>query len=85
MLYSPEDHESYLIAGAAVECSIVTRGLGLEIDAFPSTRLPIPDEGDVAAVASHALFLYSDAMSAPNETTKFIRIMTLLEFLANPD
>ncbi|PWK52825.1 hypothetical protein C8D97_10443 [Pleionea mediterranea] len=85
MLYTPEHHESYLIAGAAVECSIVIKGLGLEIDSPPTTQMPTPELGEVSLIASHGLSLLTDAMTASNETTKFIRLMTLLEFLASPD
>lgn len=85
LLYSIEDHESYLIAGDAVECSIVIKGLGLEINGQPLTHIPNPSEGELAGIALHGLFLFSDAANSSNETIKFIRIMTLLEFLASPD
>lgn len=85
LVYSSEDHESYLIAGAAVECSVVVRGIGLEITSCISMSMPQADEGEVAAVFVHALTLHSDAMTAPNDTIKFMRIFTLLDFLANPD
>jgi hypothetical protein len=83
-LYDFESDTSYLIAGSCVNSSIV-KGLGLEIDSAPSSFIPFPFEGEVAAIASHGLRLFSDAMNASNITTKFIRIMTLLEFLASPD
>ncbi len=85
LLYSPEDHESYLIAGAAVESSVIVRGLGLELDTNPLLALPSPNDGDVAGVVLHGLSLYSEALNSSNETIKFIRIMTLFEFLASPD
>lgn len=85
LLYSLEDHESYLIAGAAIECSVVVRGLGLELDANPQLALPNPKEGGVAGVVLHGLSLYSEALNSSNETIKFIRVMTLFEFLASPD
>lgn len=85
LLYSPEDHESYLIAGAAVESSIIVRGLGLELDTNPLLALPSPDDGDVAGVVLHGLSLYSEALNSSNETIKFTRVMTLFEFLASPD
>lgn len=84
LLYAPEDHESYLIAGAAVESSVVVRGLGLELDTNPLLALPSPNDGDVAGVVLHGLSLYSEALNSPNETIKFTRVMTLLEFLASP-
>lgn len=85
LLYSPEDHESYLIAGAAIESSVIVRGLGLELDTDPQLALPSPRDGDVAGVVLHGLSLYSEALNSSNETIKFIRVMTLFEFLASPD
>lgn len=85
LLYSPEDHESYLIAGAAVESSAIVRGHGLELDASPLLVLPSPDDGEVAGVVLHGLSLYSEALNSSNETIKFSRVMTLFEFLASPD
>jgi len=85
LLYTPEDHESYMIAGDATECAIVAKGLGLELDFDIQEPLPRPTDGEVAAVAVHALTLFSDAMQSSNDTIKFMRVMTLLEFLASPD
>ena len=85
LLYAPEDHESYLIAGAAVESSVVVRGLGLELDADPLLALPSPSDGEGAGVVLHGLSLYSEALNSPNETIKFTRVMTLFEFMASPD
>lgn len=85
LLYSPEDHESYLIAGAAVESSVIVRGLGLELDTKPLLALPSPIDGDVSGVVLHGLSLYSEALNSSNETIKFMRVMTLFEFLASPD
>lgn len=85
LLYSPEDHESYLIAGAAVESSVIVRGLGLELDSAPLLTLPNPNDGDVAGIVLHGLSLYSEALYSSNETIKFIRVMTLFELLASPD
>ncbi|MDP3269809.1 MAG: hypothetical protein Q8M40_12305 [Legionella sp.] len=85
LLYSAENNESYIIAGAAVESSIVVRGLGLELDGDSILTIPNPSDGYIAGVALHALSLHSEALNASNETIKFIRIMTLFEFLASPD
>ena len=85
LVYSAEDNESYLIAGAAVESSIIVRGLGLELDGDPMLATPAPSDGYVAGVVLHALSLYSEALNSSNETIKFIRMMTLFEFLASPD
>lgn len=85
MIYTLPDHESYLIAGEAIECSIVTKGLGLDLDVDITDKLPESADGEVASVAIHGLSLLSDVMTANNDTIKFIRAMILLEFLANPD
>lgn len=84
LLFSPEDNESYLIAGAAVESSVIVRGLGLELDANPQLTLPSANDGEVAGVVLHGLSLYSEALNSSNETIKFSRVMTLFEFLASP-
>lgn len=85
LLYSPEDHESHLIAGAAVESSVIVRGLGLELNANPHLALPTANDGEVAGVVLHGLSLYSEALNSSNETIKFTRVMALFEFLVNPD
>jgi hypothetical protein len=73
LLYSPEDHESYLIAGAAVESSVIVRGLGLELDANAQLALPSANDGEVAGVVLHGLSLYSEALNSSNETIKLPR------------
>lgn len=85
MIYTLPDHESYLIAGEAIDCSIVAKGIGLDLDIDISENIPTPTDGEVANVAIHALSLYSDVMTANSDTIKFSRAMTLLEFLASPD
>lgn len=85
LLYTFMDNESYLIAGAAINSTILMKGLGLEFSPEPNNLIIEPSQGEVAAIAIHGLSLFSDAMSANNDTIKFTRIMTLLEFLATPD
>lgn len=85
LLYCLEDHESYLIAGAAGGYAEVTAGIGLELDHEEPQPLPSAADGEVGAVAAHALSLLTDAMYSRNDTSKFVRTMTLLEFLANPN
>ncbi len=78
------DHESYLIAGSAI-ISTITKGIGLEISTPPLTNYPEERLGEIAMIARHGLSLLSDAMMANSDTTKFYRMMTLLEFLAKPN
>jgi hypothetical protein len=85
MIYSLPDHESYLIAGDAIDCSVVAKGLGLDLNADLPDKLPSRTDGEVACLAIHGLTLFSDVMTANSDTIKFVRAMTLLEFLANPD
>lgn len=85
MIYTLPDHESYLIAGEAIDCSIVAKGLGLDLSVDLPDKLPSANDGEVASVAIHGLSLFSDVMAANSDTIKFVRAMTLLEFLANPD
>lgn len=85
MIYTLPDHESYLIAGEAIKCSIVAKGLGLDLSIDLPDKLPSANDGEVSSVAIHGLSLFSDVMTANNDTIKFGRAMTLLEFLANPD
>lgn len=84
LLYSPLEHESYLIAGGAIESAVIVRGLGLELDSIPPGNIPSREDGEVAGILIHGLSLYSDALYSYNSTTKFIRAMTLLEYLASP-
>ena len=85
MIYTFVDHESYLIAGEAIDSSIVVKGLGLDLNMDLPARLPTAADGEVAGVAIHGLLLFSDVMTASSDTIKFVRAMTLLEFLASPD
>jgi hypothetical protein len=85
LLYCLEDHESYLIAGEAAGYSLISSGIGLDFDFDYPAPLPSASDGEVGAIALHALSMFSDAMYARNDTSKFLRTMTLMEFLANPD
>jgi hypothetical protein len=80
---------SEFVAGEAILHSIVSKGLGLELDEIQCARvdgdrLPSPLDGEVGSFAQHALRLFSDALNANTNTNKFLRAMTLLEFLAVP-
>jgi hypothetical protein len=84
LLYCLGDHESYLIAGEAAGYSLMSSGIGLDFDFDYPEPLPSASDGEVGAIALHALSLFSDAMYARNDTSKFLRTMTLMEFLASP-
>ena len=85
LLYCQTDHESHLIAGEAAGYASISSGIGLDLDFDYPEPLPAASDGEVGAVALHALSLLSDAMYARNDTSKFLRTMTLMEFLANPN
>ncbi|GGZ32756.1 hypothetical protein GCM10011273_18730 [Asticcacaulis endophyticus] len=82
LFYALEDHESYIIAGEVITHQIVV-GLGLEIGAHVSVE-PLA-HGEVGHIARQGLMLYTQALEASTETAKFIQLMNLIEFLAEPD
>ena len=84
LIYTSGDHESYQIAGAAANAIAIVSGIGLDLYSSELEPPPTPQAGEMAALASHALALLSDAMYARNQTSRFLRAMTLLEFLACP-
>lgn len=89
LLYTLLDNESYVIGGAVVTHSTV-KGLGLELDGSQTSSIenhPLMESniGEVGNIARMALNLNSGIFEANNITTKFIRAMNLLEFLAYPD
>lgn len=85
LLYCPQDHESYLVAGEASGYAVISSGIGLDFGRGYLEPLPSASDGEVGAVVVHALSLLSDAMYSRNDTSKFLRTMTLMEYLANPD
>lgn len=82
LIYNPLKNESRLITGAAVESVVAIKGIGLHIATQQNHQCPSPDIGEVSGIISNALSIYSDVLMAQNQTAKFIRAMTLLEYLA---
>lgn len=80
-LFNPKKRQGRLIAGAAFTHAI-TVGLGLALE--PVAEADFPRDGEVGRIAQHGLSLYRDALEAYDHTSRFVRAMTLLEFLANP-
>lgn len=81
-VYDPQRHEGRIVAGAAyTHC--VTRGLGMELRQFEWNELP--QRGEVGAMVSQALALYSQLLESNSATSKFVQAMSLLEFLAYPE
>lgn len=79
---------AYLLSGS-VEITRPVKGLGLEICSLDTSELQLLGledlNSEVSRVIKYALQLYSDALYSHNLTIKFIRIMTLFEYLAFPD
>lgn len=82
LFYTLEDHESYIVAGEIVTHQIVV-GLGLELDNIDTS--PDIGCGEIGHIARHGLRMHTIALEAANDTTKFIQMMTLIDYLAEPD
>ncbi|MDF2812149.1 MAG: hypothetical protein K0S56_3180 [Microvirga sp.] len=81
LFYSRDDHESYIIAGEIVTHQLLV-GVGTDMSGVFVAPIPI---GELGALATHALRLYSEALEAQSETSRFVQLMSLIEFLANPN
>jgi len=89
LLYNLFDNESYVIGGSVVT-HFTVKGSGLELAGSQTLSIenhPLMGNniGEVGNIARMALNLNSGVFEANNITTKFIRAMNLLEFLAYPD
>ncbi len=89
LLYTLLDNESYIIGGSVITHYTV-KGLGLELDDLQTSSIekhPLMESniGEVGNIARMGLNLNTGIFEANNITTKFIRAMNLLEFLAFPD
>lgn len=85
LLYNAEDHESYVVAGSILT-SQVTKSLGLDVEISQALvhHLPGPGDGEAGAVIQRALAIFSEALYANTDTSRFIALTGLLEFLAAP-
>ncbi|MEK6638885.1 MAG: hypothetical protein AABY88_12470 [Pseudomonadota bacterium] len=82
MFYAPEDHESYIIAGQILTHQVI---IGVGLDMTGSIMVRSTGDGEVGAVARQALRMYSEALEASTETSRFVQMMALIEFLAAPE
>ncbi|HEX8238369.1 MAG TPA: hypothetical protein VF574_01370 [Allosphingosinicella sp.] len=80
LFYSAEDHESYIIAGQVATHQLIC-GIGLDLSGV--TVEPV-GSGEVGSIVRHGLRLYSEAMEAATETSRFVQMLSLIEFLADP-
>lgn len=81
LFYAPEDHESYVIAGQILTHEVIA---GIGLDMYSVTVRPL-GAGEVGSIAAQALRMFSEALEAGSETSRFVQMMSLLEFLAAPD
>lgn len=89
IVYDRSNRTARLLAGESLMHSTVSKGTGLELwssqcASADDSPLPTPSDGEVGGIACHALRLFSDVMNSNTNTSKFLRAMTLLEFLASP-
>lgn len=82
LFYAPDDHESYIIGGRVLTHQVIA-GIGLDLTGAPMVR-PV-GEGEVGSVARHALRLYSEALEAATDTSRFVQLLSLIEFVAAPE
>jgi hypothetical protein len=82
LFYDLSDHESYLIAGKFLTHDIVA-GQGLDMTGIG--RLPVLARGEVGNVARHALNMLSQAIEANTDTSKFVQMLAVIEYIADPD
>ncbi|QKF81673.1 hypothetical protein [Halarcobacter ebronensis] len=74
-------NESKLISGAVFNAQ-ATKGLGLALSQ-PEWDI-FPKNGEVGKLVNHAMILYSQIIKTESSTSKFVQILSLLEFLAYP-
>lgn len=82
LFYARKDHESYIIGGQILTHQVIA-GIGLDLS-VPVKVSPI-GKGDIGSITAHALRMYSEALEAGTETSRFVQLMSLIEFLANPN
>jgi|GEM_PF-1906024 len=81
LFYSRDDHESYIIAGEIVTHQLLL-GRGTDMRGVFVHSIPT---GELGVLATHALRLFSEALEAQSETSRFVQLMSLIEFLADPN
>ena len=80
LFYSTVENKGYILAGEVHRHKVIA-GLGLDMS---NVAVVLPSAGEVGQIARHGLRLYSAALEANSETAKFMQMMTLVEFLADP-
>lgn len=80
-VYNAARQEGRVLGGAAFT-HIVTKGIGLPVEALP--EIALPSSGETGMIVKQALSLYSTLLESNSPTAKFIQAIALLEFLADP-
>lgn len=81
MLYSPSSGMARIFGGASFTHS-VNDGMGMPVPQVEFDQLPL--EGEMGAIASHALNLYAQLLETSSATSRFMHAIGLLEYLAFP-
>lgn len=81
LFYSLDDHESYIVAGEVIRHQLLS-GIGLDMSSV--NFCPIVEDGELGHIARNGLRMLTSALEANSETSKFVQLMTLLEYLADP-
>ncbi|WP_298374633.1 hypothetical protein [Azospirillum sp.] len=79
--YNPQDHESYIVGGSILTHNII-RGVGLDMNGV--TTFSGIGGGEVGNICRQALRMFSSALEANTETSKFVQCLSILEYLADP-
>lgn len=82
LFFDSVEHESYLIGGHLITHQII---IGIGLDMNDVHKLPALGNGGVGYIAKHALTMMTQALEANTETSKYIQLLSLLEYLAVPD
>lgn len=86
LLYNLRDNESYIIAGSCLT-HLVVKGIGLNLgynQISVSQQFFNKELAEVGAIARTGLSLFTSVLEANTNTTKFIKAMSLFEYLAYP-
>jgi len=80
-IYNPNDNEAYRI-GAKINTHLIVDGVGLELPDSIAYEYDV-DKG-IGTIIKNALAMYTDALESSNNTSKYFRAISLIEFLASP-
>ncbi|TEB10487.1 hypothetical protein Psfp_04159 [Pelotomaculum sp. FP] len=88
LVYSLQDNESYMIAGSIIN-HLIVKGIGLDLNnsqiSFIDKHEFFNNIAEVGAVVRTGLNLYTGVLEANTNTSKFIRAMSLFDYLAYPN